>query len=121
MGSSRDAAHVKPDRHRGARGPVVVRWCVVNALVRRRRVGATGVAKPRAGVAVTGVSAGSGSRSGIAHTLGKNVVLSTQFVDDIPFDLNRYRHIIYEDNLDGYRALESGMTGALNEIVNMRA
>ena len=28
---------------------------------------------------------------GIAHTLGKDVILLTQDVSDIPFDLNRYR------------------------------
>lgn len=35
---------------------------------------------------------------GIAHTIGKRFVLLTQDVKDIPFDVNRYRHIIYADN-----------------------
>jgi hypothetical protein len=46
---------------------------------------------------------------GIAHTLGKRVILATQDVDDIPFDLNRYRHIIYSDDLDGYESLRRGL------------
>jgi hypothetical protein len=43
---------------------------------------------------------------GIAHTLGKKVILLTQKVTDIPFDFKRYRHIIYEDNVDGFKILE---------------
>ena len=43
---------------------------------------------------------------GIAHTLGKKVVLLTQHVDFIPFDFKRYRHIIYEDNSDGFDLLD---------------
>lgn len=53
---------------------------------------------------------------GIAHTYGQPVVLLTQRAEDIPFDLQRFRHIVYEDNSDGYRALERGLKGALLEI-----
>jgi hypothetical protein len=42
---------------------------------------------------------------GIAHTLGKKVILLTQKVTDIPFDFKNYRHIIYEDNVDGFNIL----------------
>lgn len=52
---------------------------------------------------------------GIAHTLGKNVILLTQNVKDIPFDLNRYRHIVYEDNLDGYEKLEKQLKASIRE------
>ncbi|WP_422104717.1 hypothetical protein [Winogradskyella sp.] len=48
---------------------------------------------------------------GIAHALGKKVVLITQNIDDIPFDFRRFRHIHYEDNTDGIGILE-------NEIPN---
>lgn len=44
---------------------------------------------------------------GIAHTLGKKVILLTQNIDDIPFDFKMYRHIEYEDNVDGFSTLES--------------
>lgn len=44
---------------------------------------------------------------GISHTLGKKVVLLTQSVEDIPFDFKNYRHIVYEDNIDGFRYLEA--------------
>jgi hypothetical protein len=54
---------------------------------------------------------------GIAHSFGQRVVLLTQAVEDIPFDLRRFRHIVYEDNSDGYRALEKGLKGALLEMI----
>lgn len=53
---------------------------------------------------------------GIAHTLGKNVVLITQDVKDIPFDLNRYRHIIYSDNMDGYDKLRRELALTLRDV-----
>lgn len=43
---------------------------------------------------------------GIAHTLGKTVILLTQEVHDIPFDFRGYRHIDYADNVDGFAKLE---------------
>jgi len=44
---------------------------------------------------------------GIAHTLGKNVIILTQNIEDIPFDFRMYRHIEYKDNVDGFNKLES--------------
>lgn len=51
---------------------------------------------------------------GIAHTIGKRVILLTQNEKDIPFDLNRYRHIIYQDNADGYEELVKGLKKTLS-------
>ena len=42
---------------------------------------------------------------GLAHALGKNVILISQSMDDVPFDLRGVRVIIYEDNLPGYDSL----------------
>lgn len=53
---------------------------------------------------------------GVAHTLGKKVVLITQNVSDIPFDLNRYRHIVYADNMDGYDKLQRELSATLREL-----
>lgn len=50
---------------------------------------------------ITGRNANVFYELGLAHAVGKEVLLITQDVNDIPFDLNRYRHIIYEDNVDG--------------------
>lgn len=54
---------------------------------------------------------------GIAHTLGKEVILITQNKDDIPFDLNRYRHIIYQDNYDGYEHLKSKLDATITDLM----
>ena len=39
--------------------------------------------------------------AGIAHTLGKEVILLTQSDNDVPFDLRSIRHIGYLDNNQG--------------------
>jgi len=44
---------------------------------------------------------------GVAHTLGKPTILLTQNVEDTPFDFRSYRHISYEDNVDGFQKLKS--------------
>ncbi len=54
---------------------------------------------------------------GIAHTIGRPVILLTQNKNDIPFDLNRYRHIIYEDNMDGYETLKKQLQNTIDEIL----
>jgi hypothetical protein len=54
---------------------------------------------------------------GIAHTIGKPVVLLTQQVADIPFDLNRYRHIVYQDNVDGLSRLSTELGATVDEIL----
>jgi hypothetical protein len=43
---------------------------------------------------------------GIAHTIGKKVILLSQSKSDIPFDFLLYRHILYEDNIDGMEYLK---------------
>lgn len=43
---------------------------------------------------------------GMAHALGKRVILITQNIDDIPFDLQRFRHVVYADNTEGCESLE---------------
>lgn len=53
---------------------------------------------------------------GLAHAIGKSVVLLTQDPSDIPFDLNRYRHVIYSDDLDGYDRLRRGISGSITEL-----
>lgn len=38
---------------------------------------------------------------GLAHALSKDVILLTQDLKDIPFDLRHYRIIVYQDNISG--------------------
>ena len=44
---------------------------------------------------------------GISHTLGKKTILISQDQEDIPFDFRRYRILLYEDNVDGFKILEN--------------
>ena len=38
-------------------------------------------------------------QTGYAHALGKPVILLTRAADDIPFDLNQYAHVVYENSI----------------------
>ncbi|QNP55532.1 TIR domain-containing protein [Tessaracoccus defluvii] len=69
---------------------------------------------------ITGRNANVFYELGLAHAIGKPVILLTQQTADIPFDLNRYRHVIYEDNADGYETLQKGLSGALGEVLRAR-
>ncbi len=46
---------------------------------------------------------------GIAHTLGREVVLITQAHEDIPFDLRHLRYIHYLNNGEGRQALKAAL------------
>lgn len=52
---------------------------------------------------------------GIAHTLGKDAILLTQDAHDIPFDFRRYRHLVYQDNSDGFAVLSNLLPNYLRE------
>ena len=56
---------------------------------------------------------------GIAHALGKNVILLTQKIEDVPFDFMGYRFIVYRDNIDGYEKLKSELTNTLKDIADL--
>ncbi len=43
--------------------------------------------------------------AGIAHTLGRDVILTTQSEHDIPFDLRHLRYIRYMNNAEGRTAM----------------
>ncbi len=48
---------------------------------------------------------------GIAHTLGREVVLITQVDADVPFDLRHLRYVKYLDNEEGHRDLMVTLKG----------
>ncbi len=52
---------------------------------------------------------------GIAHTLGREVILLTQNPSDIPFDFKKYPHIIYEPNEAGYLNLRQELLAYLKK------
>jgi hypothetical protein len=54
---------------------------------------------------------------GIAHTVGKEVVLLTQSMDDIPFDLRHIRVIKYDFTPRGCAELVASLTATVRNIV----
>jgi len=54
---------------------------------------------------------------GIAHTLGRNVILITQSPDDVPFDLRHIRHLRYLNNGEGRKKLEAELADRLCTLV----
>jgi hypothetical protein len=55
--------------------------------------------------------------AGIAHTLGREVILITQSENDIPFDLRHLRYIRYLNNAEGRLLLTQALTARINQIV----
>jgi hypothetical protein len=53
---------------------------------------------------------------GIAHTLGREVILLTQSEADIPFDLRHLRYIRYLNNAQGRRQLKVALSARLSEL-----
>ena len=56
--------------------------------------------------------------TGIAHTIGKEVILITQSMEDVPFDLKHLRCIVYEYTPRGTKALEENLK---NTVLNILA
>lgn len=55
--------------------------------------------------------------AGIAHTLGRDVILITQSEHDIPFDLRHLRHIRYLDNAEGRAKLKEALESRMQAIL----
>jgi len=53
---------------------------------------------------------------GIAHSLGKEVVLIAQSEDDVPFDLRHLRYVRYLPNTEGLEALSKAVQGRLHTV-----
>jgi hypothetical protein len=58
---------------------------------------------------------------GIAHTLGREVVLITQSPSDIPFDLRHLRYISYLNNGEGRKSLFKSLEARLRTVVERSA
>ena len=54
---------------------------------------------------------------GVAHALGKNVILITQSIDDVPFDLRHLRHIQYEYTPRGMREFEEQLRQTVTTVL----
>lgn len=55
--------------------------------------------------------------AGIAHTLGREVILITQSHHDVPFDLRHLRYIAYLNNHEGLLALTQALQGRIQTII----
>ena len=55
--------------------------------------------------------------AGIAHTLGREVILITQIEHDIPFDLRHLRYIKFLNNSEGLSALMAALQGRMRTIL----
>lgn len=55
--------------------------------------------------------------AGIAHTLGREVILITQSEQDIPFDLRHLRYIRYLNNAEGRAALTDALQARMQTIL----
>ena|ERR1044072_3623667 len=53
---------------------------------------------------------------GMAHTLGRDTILISQSLKDIPFDLRHLRHIIYEFTPEGLDLFDGMLRPTLNSI-----
>jgi len=54
--------------------------------------------------------------TGIAHTVGKEVILLTQSIDDVPFDLKHLRCIVYDYTPRGVPILETELRNTIEAI-----
>lgn len=59
--------------------------------------------------------------AGIAHTLGKPVIPIVQRAEDIPFDLQQHRYIVYLNNDQGRRGLRDDLLPRLRSLVQRAA
>lgn len=57
--------------------------------------------------------------TGIAHTIGRDVVLTTQNMEHVPFDLRSIRALTYYPNREGLTALQHSLTTRLKTLINV--
>ncbi len=55
---------------------------------------------------------------GISHALGRDVILITQNIDDIPFDLRHLRVITYLNNGEGLTELSEKIKKRISQILD---
>ena len=67
---------------------------------------------------LTGKNANVLYETGIAHTMGQDVILVAQHESDIPFDLRHIRHIKYLPNEQGLKELTEKVSNRLSALAN---
>jgi hypothetical protein len=69
---------------------------------------------------VTGRNANVFYEIGIAHTVGKPVIIITQDNEDIPFDIKQYRYFQYTDDNAGWKKLNENLRFALTPLISRK-
>ena len=69
---------------------------------------------------LTGRNANVFYETGIAHTVGKDVILITQSMDDVPFDLRHLRCVVYDYTPKGIKNLEENLENTIMHILSNR-
>ena len=69
---------------------------------------------------LTGRNANVFYETGVAHTVGKEVILITQSMEDVPFDLKHLRCIVYEYTPRGIKNLEDNLKSTVLHILSTR-
>jgi hypothetical protein len=54
---------------------------------------------------------------GIAHSTSNKTIMTSQSLDDVPFDIANYRVIIYEHSITGCRELSQKLDKAIKELL----
>ncbi len=54
---------------------------------------------------------------GIAHTIGRPVIIITQNKEDVPFDIAQYRYFLYSDDKKGWEKLRENISLALRSVI----
>lgn len=67
---------------------------------------------------LTGKNANVFYELGLAHAMQKNVILITQRLEDVPFDLRHYRCLVYENSIVGAANLKTTLKTTLKEELN---
>ena len=57
---------------------------------------------------------------GLAHTVGKEVILLAQEIEDVPFDLRHLRVILYENTEPGRGVLKDSLRQFVTSLVERR-
>lgn len=65
---------------------------------------------------LTGRNANVFYETGIAHTIGRDVILTTQSMDDVPFDLRSIRSLMYLANREGLAQLTVHVRDRLRDL-----
>jgi hypothetical protein len=102
-----DHCHLRVERGDDVFGSNIVMDDITNSIRKARLIVAD----------LTGRNANVFYEVGIAHALNKPVLLMTQSIDDVPFDLRHRRALVYEYSPRGCKKLEKDLLDNVNSML----